>query len=370
MPATAAWLVFAVQIVFFALGLYFAPALLAVYRARGSLEKAQKLLNDPRRLLRRRNRRFRFTAVLLSILFAGVLAEIFFRVFQIRLTPARSPTIDAGEVDNRLNALGLREAWDSLPMDDPRLRIAFLGDSLTYGEAVEPSESFSRLIEGLLRDATPQGVATINMGVPGTGPAEQLQLFERVGPAVQPHLVVHVVYPNDWGVASKAILGRIYRIRDDQLFMGTNSYLLSYVERQIRYKLAWKSTIDYFRGGADQTQRERSWQRFEGRLQLTCNAVEQSGATYALVMFPWLARLDDYLLIEEHDRLQAWATERQIPFLDLLETFRGQNAEWFRISLANEHPNPEGHRMAAERIAGFLRDDVFPQMKKAGRLKE
>jgi len=49
-----------------------------------------------------------------------------------------------------------------------------------------------------------------------------------------------------------------------------------------------------------------------------------------------------------------------VPYLDLLEVFAGRDAESLRVSPANEHPNAPAHRLAAERIARFLREEVLP----------
>jgi lysophospholipase L1-like esterase len=58
--------------------------------------------------------------------------------------------------------------------------------------------------------------------------------------------------------------------------------------------------------------------------------------------------------------MHEFASRLGVPYLDLLEAFAGHDAETLRVSLANEHPNALGHRLAAERIARFLRDDVLP----------
>jgi hypothetical protein len=58
--------------------------------------------------------------------------------------------------------------------------------------------------------------------------------------------------------------------------------------------------------------------------------------------------------------MREFASQLDVPYLDLLEVFAGRDAETLRVSPANEHPNALCHRLAAERIARFLRDEVLP----------
>ncbi|MGB2986264.1 MAG: SGNH/GDSL hydrolase family protein [Phycisphaerae bacterium] len=332
-------------------------------RAGGRMEVFSARESDPHEIARRHRFRFRLVAVALSALLTPILVEVVFRTFEIKPPPpARFPLLDCEEVDNSLNALGIREKWDSLPEGDRRLRIACLGDSMVYGFSVEPHESFCHLIETMLTTGWPEGVVTINMGYPGTSPRWQLRKYLALRETLRPDVVVHVVYPNDLGIYMHERLSDIYRIRDEDLWVGNRSYLLRYAERQIRYWLAWNKTIDYFRGGASSRERAEAWVRFKADVAACKAKVEEGGAVYALVLFPWLVRLDDYLLMDVHTEIGAFASQLGVPYLDLLELFAGRDAEALRISLANEHPNPTGHRLAAERIARFLQEEILPAL--------
>jgi len=247
-----------------------------------------------------------------------------------------------------------------IPDDDRRLRVAFLGDSMTYGDGVEASDAFPRLVQEILTDAPPAGILTMNLGFRGTSPGWQLGEYLPLRDILAPDFVVQVVYPNDLGINIHYGLNDIYRLRDGDLWVGDWSYLLRYAERQVRYWGAWQRTMDYFRGGRDSAERTAAWAKFKSDVSACKAAVEQGGAVYALVLFPWLVRLDDYALTDVHATMREFALQLGVPYLDLLEVFAGRDAETLRVSLANEHPNALGHRLAAERIARFLRDGVLP----------
>ena len=348
----------------FVLEVRWLDVLVGLVQAKGSVAAFHAWRSAATYLAQRRRARFAVAAMTLASLAALGTGEIVFRVFDIR-PPARprSFVADHMAVNNTLNLLGLRETWNFLAPDDPRLRILVLGDSMVYGDGVEADECFCHFVEGMLADAWPRGVVTINAGVPGTGPAWQLDKYRTLRPAFRPDVVVHVVYPNDLGIEMHRRLDEIYRIRDDDLWVGEGSYVLRYAERQMRYWGAWKRSIDYFRGGFDSQERDLAWAKFEKDVRACRDAAWEDGAVYAMVLFPWLVRLNDYPLLDVHERMQDVAGRLGVAYLDLYPTFVGRHSERLRVSLANEHPNVKGHRLAAERIARFLREEVLPSVR-------
>ncbi len=321
------------------------------------------LRRSERWIRRRRRRRFQIAAVAISVSAAFASAEAVFRLLDIRPAPPPSTAAeDCQRTDNRLNELGLREPPAYPPPPDGRIRIAFLGDSIVYGEGVEPYETFPHVVEELLAPQTSAGVLAINMGFSGTSPGWQLDRFVPLRDAIKPDVVVQVVYPNDLQIHMHHRLDEIYRIRDGDLVTGNWSYVLRYAERQVRYWVAWNRAIDYFRGGVSDAERRAAWAKFQIDLRACRDAVRESGAAYAVVLFPWLVRLNDYPLKEVHSLMGEFVSTLDVPYLDLLDTFAGRDAELLRVSLANEHPNVEGHRIAAERVARFLQEEVLPSL--------
>ncbi len=355
-------LLIAMGIAMFILEAAYLPTLVLLVRARGSVVDFNARRAQPARVARIRRRRFGAVVAGLTTIVTLLVVEVIFRLFDIR---AHDPPPYGRSVlrhsDDTLNALGLREDWKDIADDDPRIRIAFLGDSITYGDGVEAHETFCHLLEGMLSHETPEGVITINMAQSATGPGHQLrELYLPLHDRLRPDVVVHVVYVNDMGIESRRSLLDIYRIRDDQLWVGEVSYLLSYAERQIRYGMAWNRTIDYYRGGRSAEERAKTWGKFKADMRATKQAVEDSGAVYAVVMFPWLNRLEDYLLGDLHENMREFAAELDVPYFDLLKVFTGRHDEALRVGLVDEHPNAAAHKITAEAIARFLREEILP----------
>jgi len=308
-----------------------------------------------------RLRAFRIFAVCASVIAALALSEVLFRVCEIR-PPTHSPPPDHQKVDDHRNTLGLRERWDRLDTSDKRLRIAFLGDSFTFGESVEPEETFVRLVEPLLVPTWPSGVVTINVGLPGTGPGKQVEKYLEVRQELCPEVLVHVIYVNDIGAHLADLVHWIHSIRDSRLWLGTWSYVLRYAEAQIRYVLARRHTDDFFHGGHTVEERRAAWGTFARDVARCKAAAEEGGAKYCVVLFPWISGLDHYPLTDLHQKILRLASELGVPFVDLLEVFTGLSDASLRISSVDEHPNPEGHRLAARRIALFLTQEVIPNL--------
>jgi lysophospholipase L1-like esterase len=345
------------------LELKYVAVLFRFIRVKGDLVAYQARMSDPQRTARRRIRNFRAANGLLGIVLGFLLAEALFRIFNIQPPPVLRPSHwDVLNVDNTLNAMGIREDWDAIPEDDRRLRIAFLGDSITYGYSVQPQQSFCHLLEGMLASDWPTGVLTINLGYSATGPVEQHERYVPLRDILRPDVVVHVLFLNDVGYDAHHLVVRIHGVTRHDSWPATQSYVWRYAEKQYRRWQVWHEALDYFRGGQTPEERARSWATFEDGVRKCKAAAEQGGAVYCVVLFPWLFQLEQYPLTDVHARIRDLAAELGAPFLDLLATFEGREWKSVCVSPVNEHPSPEGHRIAAEAMAQFLREKVLPEI--------
>lgn len=331
-------------------------------RAGFDIEEYEARTSDPAARSRRRRRNFRLVAVSLACLLSLAVSEVLLRLFDIRPPEIHPQYVDDQRVDNSRNALGIRESWNEVPGDNDTLRIAFVGDSFTYGEGVEREEAFPHVVEAILNEHLDTNVVTVNCGEPGTDAEAQLDIFTRLRPAIDPHIVVHVPYLNDLsaGMDAAGMLKRIYRIRDEELWAGKFSYLIHFVEKQVRFAIARRRTRAFYKGGDTALARERSWQRFESQIVALKQEVEQGPALYCMALFPCLIDLDDYWLTGTHARMADIAAAQNVMFLDLFEVFKGRDAARLRVNLGNEHPNAQGHQIAARRLATWLIDDIIP----------
>lgn len=94
-----------------------------------------------------------------------------------------------------VNSLGLRYA-ELGPKAPDEFRVLALGDSITFGDFVVESETWTRQMEALTAGRK-KLVRFINAGLPGAGTAEELALFREIGARVKPDLVLVGMYLND-----------------------------------------------------------------------------------------------------------------------------------------------------------------------------
>lgn len=304
---------------------------------------------------------FRLTAALLGVAGALVAGEVGFRLFGI-VPPPPPPAdqVDALRVRNDINRLGLREPEGFPP---PRraneVRIACLGDSMTYGEGVEAEQAYPRVMQRILEARGGRTWTVVNMGWLGDDPARERARYERLADVVQPDVLVLMMYVNDFagaGAAVEDLLHRIYGIRDDRFALSQFSQMFHYVERKVRLRLAYERTLDYYRADAEAGVAASDFDPVMAEVRMLRDAAERRGTRFALVMMPWLVRLHDYPLRSMHGQVRAFAESHHIPFLDLLDVFAGRDDAPLRVSLANHHPAVAAHELMAGRIVAFLTD--------------
>ena len=80
--------------------------------------------------------------------------------------------------------------------------------------------------------------------------------------------------------------------------------------------------------------------------------------------FPILAELDaKYPFNAVCDLIMQFSTENELPAHNLLPAFLGRNASDLWVSPANQHPNAQGHAIAADSLDPFVRQLLLDAMK-------
>lgn len=181
----------------------------------------------------------------LGFLIAALIAEVFLRVFfkdSITLFPRYHTVAEYGEyrlrrhrpnsefshtsIDGRwqfqTNGSGLRMDRD-LPYEKPPgvLRVLALGDSHTNGYEVRQDETFSAVLETVLRDSG-SNAEVINAGISGFGTAEQLVYLEQEGLRYEPDVVVVGFYGNDF---ADNIKSGLFALEDGELVVRKTEHL-------------------------------------------------------------------------------------------------------------------------------------------------
>ncbi len=255
---------------------------------------------------------------------------------------------------------------DTVRSESDPLRIAFLGDSVTYGLHVSTRETFVWKTGVLLNSRQDVPCVTINLGVPAEDLVREWAVYNDAKDHFRPDVVVHVLAENDLDVDLYRDLVPIARMMKERTWASQYSRLFELAEAKVRWLIAWRGSVDYMRGGATPEARERSWRIASYAIRATKRLVEEDGAIYILAGFPVPIHLDDYPAEGVHRRTAALARELGVPYLDLLDVFRGRDGDELRVP-GDAHPSALGHSLAAEAFADFLAKEILakPLVRKA-----
>lgn len=248
-------------------------------------------------------------------------------------------------------------------------RILFLGDSFTYGHGVEDEYAvFPKLVERAankeLELADIERFEVFNAGLSGSLTGRWIEILNLVEAPFDPDAIIIVFSLRDGTRTST--MGQFFGpIRDEIVehneasFFYQNVYLYRLVrdwqDRRLvasRYTETLKQS--YF-GNESQT---TEWRHAQQNLLHIAERAKARSAPVALVVFPILAQLgdDEYVFQDICDEVTSFAERHNIPSLDLLESFRGQNGPDLWVSGFDQHPNEAAHAIAARAIYPFVRE--------------
>jgi len=261
--------------------------------------------------------------------------------------------------------LPLRKPPEAEPKPDGTYRILVLGDSFTYAQGVDEELGFVRRLETMLNARRPlpgiERYEVYNGGIPGSLTPAWHALLAHLGGHYQPDQVLAVFFLRD-GVAGVKTADQIDGIRQQMRRIAQTSaayrrsylvrFALDRIERQ-RLSSRYLERIRMAYVGPDADRGE--WWRARTELLWMRRESERLGARFALAVFPMLYELgDDYPLAEVCDAIEGFAHEHEIPVFSLLPSFRGRDAPDLWVSAYDQHPNSEGHRIAAEALYPFV----------------
>lgn len=282
------------------------------------------------------------------------------------------------------NARGWRgpEAPEAKPAGE--YRILALGDSCTFGKGVLEDETWPRELEAELSRDLPAGrsVRVINLGVNGYATRDYVYVFETVGRALQPDLVVVGYNINDFP--------NPVRSADNQVFHGAGpqvtlrSRLRTWLGPRLRDELNRLAIYRFARATYYDMSRERDYalmesiardkssneidgldQGFEreaAMMQRLVSGAAELDARVVLFLFPYESMV--YLAHSNRgpeERVAALGRQLQVPYVDVASAFRSeahasQPPRKLFVRGDRYHPNPMGYDLTAQALATALRE--------------
>ena len=288
---------------------------------------------------------------------AALAGETYLRFVAVR-TDAFGMSLPARRwfaLHTQLNSLGCRDKeWEQRKPREIR-RIAFIGDSFTYGWGIEdPADRFPDLLQVRFDSKSKGAVEVMNVAKPGWGTGDEIQpvidMVESYG--VDEVVLCHV--PND--------IEKLLPISEDfnpirppspQWIDIDSSPLLDYLYRRI-YLPRVPTVRGYHdwlaEGYADPT----IWGEHRRRLERMAQFCRERGVVFRVALLPFLrtqgTKFDQQKI---HDQLRQQFEGDQVPVIDLLDVIRNRDAADLVVNSVDPHPNEVAHRLFADRLWKF-----------------
>jgi len=266
---------------------------------------------------------------------------------------------------HRTNSQGFRGVEHRRDKKPGTVRIAFLGDSMTFGEGVREEDTFVEGVCARLAEAqADRSFDCQNWGVSAYNTMQSVALLHTWVLDYAPDVVVLGFVMNDAEISYMRFDGRGGRVapQDEHSFVPLALDPARCFPRVVRLLCSFvksrvdtERTLEYYR----YLYREdsESWARNRQALVefgRTCR--EHEIPCYAAV-FPELWSLDDYPLLAEHRSVLGAVQSAGLRPIDLLPALAGHEGPDLWVHPTDRHGNEVLHAIVAERVAARLASD-------------
>lgn len=254
-------------------------------------------------------------------------------------------TVGSGAVGwppwEEFNSDGLRDGHHAEARLPRVTRVAVLGDSVAFGDGLEPRQAFPQLLQQRFeREGRP--VEVFNVALWGWSTRQQRLAWENIARRYRPDVAVLAVCLNDIPELQNnlarppawlhALFGRLALVRVAVDAQG----------REI-------GSVEEFFTDSDSRRVREAFERFFAELRALREAVRADGARLAVVVLPFRFQLEPGAPSPRvQQRLRDFAQAEGLPFLDLLPALRPHGPASFRDY---DHLSADGAQVVAETLA-------------------
>jgi lysophospholipase L1-like esterase len=254
----------------------------------------------------------------------------------------------------RINSEGFR--GDNFDPGDNRKRVLFIGDSYTFGWAVDEDEVLTEAVERVLVEPLYEPlIDALNLGMPGYNTVQEYHLLNQVVDRYGPDLVVLGYVMND-GEPQRIVLER-----PSVRYKYVTSWLLSYIKEQINYYIYEGEPVlntgvnigtDFLLAAQENGPKwAEGRQAFADMVEL-CNSRK---IPFMVVIYPDYTQPFDqrypYRII--HEEVITWADEQGVLAVDMLPYMKNKDHKNYMVK-GDGHPNGRAFTEAAQIIAPVI----------------
>lgn len=290
-------------------------------------------------------------------------------------------------VDYKINSKGFRDKEFLTEKPENVVRIAVLGDSITFGFEVPLERTYPKVLENMLNQNRNRQVEVLNFGVGGYNTYNELELLQETVIKYKPDIVILGFCMNDianpyadftphtveslGNLPLDAIPNPVTMIKPVQT-KGLLKELLKYshalqhiqkLATSIKSKknnsnnpnsinLAYKDALESF---AKTDSIERKW--LLNKLLKMKKVCEDNGAKFFVTIFPLYYQLDNrYAFSESRILIREFCQNNSIPNVDLHKIFQDYSIDTKKEIYSDVvHPNEIGHQLTSQAILEELK---------------
>lgn len=266
----------------------------------------------------------------------------------------------------RTNSAGYREREFDRPKPAGVYRIAFLGDSFTFGQGIREEERLSNLLERELNKRA-RGIEVLNFGNPGHNTADEVKVLKTdVLPEVAPDFVLLQWYINDLEYrpapsamaedgAGKTGGDLVNEFKQKMLNVSVIYFLLADVGHRVRdMMVASHADETYARVGDPDSPESREAEKAMIEFIRTARA---GNVPVGVVLVPHLSPLKggDYPFLYLHKRVLGLCEREGIVCVDLfpvMEPYLKDGAKYMQlwVNRFDSHMGPFANELAVQRL--------------------
>jgi hypothetical protein len=291
---------------------------------------------------------------LCMLVFVGLLAESYLR-FLVVETDSFGVTLTSKRwfaIYPRRNSLMHRDKEWAEEKPEGMRRIAFLGDSFTYGWGIKNEEDrFTNLIQQRFDRMQPGAVEVMNWAWGGWGTRDHIKATYEAITEYHTDEIVLCYLPNDIEtlIPTTSDFDPI-RPPKPKYFNTSNSFLFDFLFHRI-YAGRLPTIVHYYDWLADAYTDPEIWRKQEERFALIIQHCRVNDVTLRVVLIPFIrwpeGRYDPERI---QAQVRAFFEANGVPVVDLLPAIAPYNEEELVVNPHDHHPSELAHAAFAEAI--------------------
>ncbi len=298
---------------------------------------------------------FRLVLLLIALLFALAVLEVFMRV------AAKASKVQIGDDWDRPGlAYYPARANPWIHGSKNPLRVAIIGDSFSNGQGVQADDTFGLRLERLLNLNAVGRPAAVDIWAKGGLSTYDEVAFLDKALAWKPDILVLQVFLND--TEDKKNYAQLREWREGMMPRPPSPWLMKILRhtRVGEWLYVKIENIHSTRGFAEYYRHLYSpdysgWAKFKEALHEFKRACTEEHVKLMVVIFPIISHVNRYPFDYIHERIHRALDEEKIGYVDLIDEFRGKMPVRLEVvPKLDSHPNEIAHRIASEAIFNYM----------------